>query len=85
MFPMTSLDASLEAAQSVGAIVSALFCIEKAVEKFSSRRHTYLHSLCQDAESQLIATLQEGPQQINKEYNSALCRIGPTFAGGDGI
>jgi hypothetical protein len=74
----------LEVAVSVSDIVSSLSRVGKIIEHIASGRVDVGPDVAA-AESQLLSTLQEGPQLVNIEYIAHIRRIGPRFSTGDGM
>jgi hypothetical protein len=77
----------LEIAAGIAGIISAIVTVSKAVKENRRRRKAKKLSIfarAQNAEAQLLTTLDDGPPRINTEYNRDLARIGPEFNRGDG-
>lgn len=74
----------LEIVGAIAGIVSAIVAVGNAIKKARRERKAALQESTKALETQLVATLDNGPPRINNEYNRDVARIGPSFSRGDG-
>jgi hypothetical protein len=84
-FPLMS---GLEIVACIAGLVSAFVAVGEAIRAFKRERKEKklaIQLAAENAEMQLIKTLDEGPPRIQDEYERDLLRIGAAFQSGDGI